>query len=559
MNRWLRFALFCVCAWGAWRLWEVQSVPRTAALVLDAGDVSALCAANGYPETAFYERARTIGFWGTLVRPWTLEEAFRRGKLLHFTRKDVEKMRRLGLLAPKSPLQGDSLWSQDRAYLGLLGRMLELRGVSSRGTALSGRGGLLLSEEMGEAMRAGYDLDLVERLRGQDLIPLFQIEDSADAEAAVWSAENLPAGLWVSEGVQGGVRTRALEEMLSVGGWVAFEGAVRGRSARSLRRAWLESSDKVLSRALSASEMPASGGIGTLRRRLEAQGDMLVHVRVDPRQDVETAFDLLRPLALRLKEEGFAAPQAIRFPARLAAAWEDFAGLFLLLLLCVLGPFLSLRTGLSVSRSLSRIVPEKASPVLESFCGAWLSSLCMLVVGSVLWVFFSSAGRRLGLCPSGLGPAVHALILLGGLAALYSLEPRSWLPEKGRLRWAFELLFYVGMAVLLCSGRAPGSGLGLRVPAWDWLFLRWPEAFIGQAAVFAALALSRGKPGAHASSDPRPMLLIGLLALGSLGLSFGAPEPFLRLCGRALLLPLISLPAGLLFLTFPRPVRGPSA
>ncbi|MFA6030667.1 MAG: hypothetical protein WC969_12490 [Elusimicrobiota bacterium] len=549
MNRFFRLLLLLAAACGLWTLSSSAPRPRPAALVVEESDAAALCAVSGYPLEDFRERARAAGAWGLALRSRTLEEATRSNGLLHFSRADVEKMRRLGLIAARSPLQGGSVWSKDAAELALVDRVLERRGFSSRKAVMGGQRGLLFAEDLPASLRVGYDRAAAAGARSAGLVPVFVAEDDADAEAVAAAAGEGPAALLVASSYRGPVPA-----VVRGGAWAALP----PRSARGLGRAdrlsWARSAGAAGAQALTFAEMDAGLGPAALRRRLSLDGADLVLLRLDPELGLERSFERLRSLAAVLRGLETSEPGPGGGLERTATALERLLLWGLLLLLAAVGPMFALRRGLDAARALSRVAPAPASPLLETAGGAFAAAACMLPFGAGMRVLSASRSWRLGLCPPGLEAAALLCVLLLGAAALYPADPRRWLPRGGRFaRWG---LFSVGLAaaaLLLWKGRSaepPFARLGLLRPGWDWLVLRWPELLLGQSALFAGcwFFLSQDRDGAGGEEDPfRGTLLLGLLALTLLGLSFLQREGFALLCTRAVLAAALGIPLGLFY------------
>ncbi|MBI5243958.1 MAG: hypothetical protein HY922_09825, partial [Elusimicrobia bacterium] len=185
MTTLLRLVLAAAAAFGLWAFIDAGPRAPVGGLVLDGAEVEAACAVSKFPAPEFFERAKAAGAQGVLLRPRTLAAAAKGGDLMVFTRADVDKMRRLGLLSAHSPLRADSLWSRDKEAVALIERMLKRRGLAATVTEMAGLRGLLLSEDaQPETLTVGYDRQALERILSKGLTPVFFIQDDADIEAA---------------------------------------------------------------------------------------------------------------------------------------------------------------------------------------------------------------------------------------------------------------------------------------------------------------------------------------------------------------------------------------
>ncbi|HAH07160.1 MAG TPA: hypothetical protein DCM05_11675 [Elusimicrobia bacterium] len=566
----LRLALLAAAAFGLWALYGSKPPVRARALVLDAAEAEAACAVSRFPEPEFFERAAAAGVGAMLLKPRVLAAAAQGGELTHFTRGDVEKMRRLGLIGPHSPLKGDSLWSKDKEGMALLERMLKRRGFAASPAEMAGQRGLLLSEGvLPESFRVGYDRRSLQRIRSKGLVPMFLVEDDADMEAAAvlsgeepspsGSQESLrgrasgegpaPAVLLVPASFHGPIAANSLTEILSRGGWAAFADDPAGAEGfldKASRIRWLEQTTLSPSQTLLQSEIRASEGEAGLRLEL-ARGEDLVLARLDPARGVDWNFERLRPLAASFRgEEGAVMPSSVSGRRALPGAGR-LALFALAVLLAAVGPVMAMRKGLDAVRRLSsRSALEQASPLLEAASGLLASIAVCALSGLCVRAALSVREWQLGLFPSGLGTAALFLEAAVGMAALYPLSFRSWGGAEERpmegvwtrgllLRAGRVVLFLAAALLIACPAWTEGSAFASLAAAFalraegGWLYSRIPEAALGYAALFVGLWSYRVRLGAGPGAGPeeadmRPWLLLGLLSLAGGALSFAGPS-----------------------------------
>lgn len=542
MNRALRLLLLlALAAYSGWTLWAERAgrIPR-AAVVLDAEGARELCAASGYPESAFWERAKTIGVTGVLFLPRTLEAAVRGADIIHVTRGDVQKMRAFGLVGVHSPLRTDSIWFHEKADADLLALVLGRRGLAVSAADIGGLHGLLLPEAApGASMTVGFDRSRVEAAFAKDLVPVFEAADTADLEAGLPLAPS--AVFLASEGFRGDPRAvPAWGECLLSGCWSAS----RPRAEKN----WLEaSSSRGQGRVLLAGRIRIGEGIAGARRELSGRGADLLLADLDPSRTVENNLDSVRFLLAGLREEGRRPGLPARISSGPVPSWEGLARLFLACLLAVSGSVAALRNGLDAlrwARSVEHL--PQAAPLREALLGfaaaLGTSALAGLAVHAVLpgrsWMEL----RAMPFEAVVLGSA----FLMGGV---------SLFPSRGRgqapglpARFLSAVLFCAALFLLLSPAWMPmatGSE-GLTRILWAgkkrwWLALRWREAFIGLPCLFAGFWVYLERV-----ERAKPWLILGLLSLAGTVLAFSLAVPFELSLLHTAQAGLLALPVGLL-------------
>lgn len=274
---------------------------------------------------------------------------------------------------------------------------------------------------------------------------------------------------------------------------------------------------------------------GEVRRLAYGGVRPLLIARLPAGSGAERALDSLRQAAAELRSAGLLAESA-------AADGRPLSGVGLAFLIVLAGPLAAARAGLTVLRWARGWTAQvaAASPALE----------LILATGSAAaagW-FLGALSGALGGLPDqgGASQAARAALPLGlGALALWAPDWDGRFPDGARpltLKAVFRAGTCAAAAVVVLWPSAPEvSGL-----PW-WAAWRWKEVLIGYPALVWGYSLLLKKwtspcescegEGAHPSVEPRPWLLLGLVAPISSIMGGALPRlPFGASLGQALAL-----------------------
>lgn len=552
---------------------------RTAAVLLDAREVRALCSAEGYPESSFWERARAMGVAGVLLRPVTLGEHLASGEVLRFGPEEIEKLKATGVAARDAPLKAGALWVRDPRLVRALEESADAHGVD----LYSERHGRmhvveLKGIERPDAFPVGYDLDAHRPIAGKGLIPVYFVRSGPELALAL--SHEAPAGLGTVADKAGGggaapaaflvgpgyehPATGSLSELRErLGhrrGWLLLaDGSAEGLGSLSpARRArLLPGLGLSRSRILAAGELAPDAGLAGALAQAEA-GRPVMLARL-PEKGLEAGLDGLRLVLRSLRERGFAP----RFPeslheARPVEREERWARLALALILTAAGPILAVRTAVRALRRFLGRVPE-AAPFLEAAAGLGAAFVVQAGAGLAVHALRDFPAWRLGAGSPWWGAAGEGAALAAAFAALYFPRPREFLDQvrsPGGGRALASAALAAAAAALLWQGWPgdPQDWLGpfaARRPDLWWVPGRWREWLVGWPCLFAGLCLLVRRLSAAPGEVPSPRgwLLAGMLApVGMAGHLGGAGVPFDAALAQAAWCVLAGAPAGLLIL-----------
>jgi len=452
---------------------------------LDAAEAAAVCSASGYPPADFWQRAQAMGVGAMALRADTLGELIEGGRVLVFSRAELEKWKSAGLIAPNAALKPNALWVRDAGLFARLSGVLAAQGLlASTGTA-AGHGFLELKGGLAPETFAGSSA-----------------EDAASAAAV----QMIPFVV----GPAGAVRA--------------------GRSEAA---------------PLRVLENPVR--LAALLRSAYAQRGRVLLLGLDPAGGVEGNLDRLRALLRPLRDRELigrewpeaAVPSAAASPGRwrLALAW----------LLAVLGPIIAVRLGVKAFKRVRVLIRKRsplASPVAELLMG--VASTAAAAVAAGLAVALLLKGSNASQLPEGIAFSTLAWPLVIGGLALFPLSRAELTRRLSQTPTYADLLRLAGAAAAAAILFRPrpllaAAGLGGWAQSvadgsaliWWWTW-RWREFLIGLPAFMNALLLAGRQfdaevPEARRShaADPRPWLWLGLFfpigAIAALGRPGAAP------------------------------------
>jgi len=184
----------CLIAFG-W-MEERRRAEPAAAVAFEASAAARICAEEKYPESYFWERARTMGVRIALLRSESVAGFLETGKAIRFTAEEIEKMRAAGAAAAEAPLSPESIWTDDPE----IARRFK-RGAEAANTPIeiqTFRGRSILSLPWESSVTAGFDLQRAAALRALGLTPGYAIRSRVDLLLALDDPE--PAVYWVEGG-----------------------------------------------------------------------------------------------------------------------------------------------------------------------------------------------------------------------------------------------------------------------------------------------------------------------------------------------------------------------
>ncbi|HAM35530.1 MAG TPA: hypothetical protein DEB40_01855 [Elusimicrobia bacterium] len=489
----------------------LREQPATRMLAaLDAREVSALCAAEGYPRSNFWERVKAMGVGAAVVHVETIGDLAERGQILVFSRPELEKWKSLGLITPAASLKPNILWIRDpKVFLRVTESLREQGLVASTGAA-AGHGLVALTRDPAPAIEAGVDPAEFDETVSLGLI------------AAVSDGAGKARMIGPSAAEHGPVGTRCLN---------------------------------------------ATAGLAPLLRAIYSQPGRLITLRLDAGRGVEGNLSDLRGLLRPLRQRelvGAVWPHADAAGGR-AARWRWWAAW----ILAVVGPIAAVRVGVKGFKKVRRAVLEQrpvASPVAELVAGMSAVTLASVAVGLAVGLILS--GTAAAQVPESLAFSAMAWPLAIGAAALYPISART-LGRKLRRSPAYsDILGFAALALaavllfrprLLLSGTPvwgwTQAGADFSTALWWWPW-RWREFLVGFPALLQALDLVGRRLDAPDNrirygwrNDPRPWLWLGLLfPIGTIA-SLGRPgAPLWSVLGQTVVVFVVGLALGGLLL-----------
>jgi len=522
------------------------------ALAIDVEAARALCLQSGYPEDYFWERARTIGVVGAVLRPEPLAGYMKSGKVHRYTEAEIVKLRATGVASPEAPLRPGVLWIEDDDFMARLSDALSAHDIPfkrrryQRMHVLELGPGLPKDFEPGE-LSAGYDPVAAKMIAAHGLVPVYRVESEADLRLAL--ATSGTAVLQISPGLPSPERidlSRLSEGLRSRDLWVAFVKNANG-AGRRIRAFVTRGIAGPLTRVLTSGELPAGAGLSRLLREISGCGNRLIVTHLDASRGLEGALDELRTVLKGMRQAGYhqSLPTRSREVRRVPPG-EWFLRFALGFLLTVAGPILAMRIGLQVLRWARRSgrLPE-AAPFLEVALGMIAIGGVGAAVGLTAYSLLAVGVWRLEATFLAWGHGAAAVTLCAAFLALFipdveDLFRRRRMPSppgsrgqgpEGRRRKAAVAaslrygMVLAGVALLLFT---PGwlrhwgpeawlERIAAWQPAWWWVGGRWRELLVGYPCMFVGLCVyygwmnpSQGRAGT--GRDPRLWLLFGMFA-----------------------------------------------
>ncbi len=559
-RQWLR-NLFFVAAAGAIGViaFGARGGERLVLTALDGREAAALCAREGLPLSDFWQRAEVMGLGGVVVREESLRDLARRGRVLIFSREEVEKWRAAGLISPTVPIRPNTIWIKEPAVVDQVMEAAARYGVAATTSTMSGYRLVNLPETptaMGpleDAAMGVYDPDVVKSLEGRRLTRIFASLGTQDERLQTVSLR------WRGGSAEGMARSGARDES-------------EQRTLEALGEAKRAPEPDWSGRVLEARYLAVDAAQAQLLKTAYSHPARLLVLRLSA-PGVEANFTALRSTLQELKRRGL----PLGLPAQAPAAQPLLENLqrglirLLLWLFGVFGPLLAARAGL-VTLKRVRVAAMShwpvTAPVLQLAAGLAAAGVVAVFVGLAARSCFDS----LGFLSPYRGWAHASLIapLIIALLTLYTIDPTEWRRKiAAPVRWTQLLggLAALAAAVCLIEPRRLLAVLQLsalsRLPWpsalpwwWDW---RWREILVGWPCLLQAFFLVNWRMDCpdcatlegHPMRDPRSWFLFGLLApigiVASVGLEQAPRDAALAQTGWSALAGLV-LGAGLVFI-----------
>lgn len=531
---------------GVTLLGDRRSREASLAPLVDFGELSAVCGPNADGVDNCLERARIMGVRGALVRPEGFDKLLRSGDILRFTDQELVKLKKTGVAAEAAPLEPNTIWMRERKVLDRVVTALDARGVRAESRRYGKMHVIALPRELqAESLSAGYDSEVVERVSAAGLLPFFYAPTGPDlllAESQRVTGSFMPAPGYRHP--ESGL-SRLREALRDGRTWVVFpDSDVLGRAGIAPRdsigespgwerASFLEGAGGAVDRALLAGELSPDAGRPAVLSRIEGKGHRVLLFHMDRGRAEDESFAALRRLIKPLADGGLSLdlPSGLR-SARGLARSEGFLRYAAAFLLFAVGPLIALRYGVDMLRSQAEAgrLPV-ASPIREALLAAGVIACAAAAAGLASYALLSGDAWRLGATASSGWMRLAPLLTLAVAAAgLYLPDApsasRDWL---GSLRMsALPHLAAGAAAAALILNPDALEALGPRgwlesIAAWRpslwWVPERWREWLVGTPCLFVGLCVLfeslRGDDGSTergAPGEPRPWLLLGLLA-----------------------------------------------
>ncbi len=422
----------------------------------------------------FWQRAQAMGVGAVILREESLGALARRGRLLMFSREEIERWRAGGLASPAAPLKVDTLWIKDPG---------------------------VFDEVLGAALRYGVAVST-------SALPGYHLARLPEALAASGTLADAPLGVYDAELVK----------------------ALEGRRLAQIRVPYKNPAEALgPARSLSV-EAPNSA---VLRAVYSHPSRVLVFRLTAP--GLEPNFDRLRGLLQELKRRGLPLGASAKISAGAPALEPTQRRLVRLLIwfFGIFGPLLAARAGLTALKRVRVMAHSRwpvATPVVQIAAGLIIAALSAAVVGLAARSCFASLGVE-GQVPLWASAALIGPLVIAFLT-LYTIDLEEWRQKLSlpvTYGAALKLLALLGFAALLIEPRrlllffhletvGPRLEAAVRLPWW-WSW-RWREILIGWPCLAQAFFLINRRmdcPDCDSAvggfkRDPRFWFVLGLLA-----------------------------------------------
>jgi hypothetical protein len=525
IKHWKKTAFAALAAFTLWTLY-FRPVQKTCAVFLDYDEAVRLCA-DEYPINDFWERAKTMGTAGALLRAQSLASRIAEGDVLRYTNGEIEKMKATKVAAQSAPLTPQTLWPRRPGVLNRIKEAARAHDLELKIQEFEGQPVAILGDKRSpEKFSLGFDPERIAVLRRFELSPLL----SADDDPQVLLSKGANAVSLLSPAYAGDGDAARIQAALSGRHWLAFsDGSALGRMSRRARASFMRRIALPREKYLAAGDVRLSeGAAGFLRA---APGRSVLIARLDAGGGVEGNLAELRAALRCLRREGYAPSLAAAPNSGTRTSGAGWLVRFVLgFLLTVAGPIAALRRGVAVLRRMQvgGKLPE-ASPFREALAASFATLLTGLVVGAAAYAVLSVAVWRLDATVLSLSPWSGVLTFILSWLALYDPDPKalsSFFRKPVGKTPEYMIAVPAAITVLLLVSPdwlkeyGPGAWLALAATADEslwWVAPRWQEWLVGYPALFAGFCLYFTRlnlisRGCKNLPDPRGWLLVGLFA-----------------------------------------------
>ncbi|MBI3505085.1 MAG: hypothetical protein HY059_09605 [Proteobacteria bacterium] len=180
---------------------DAERADRAVTLALVPSEARVTAERSSFPLDDFWERARTIGVTAALVPEETLAAVIERGDAERVPRRELERWRLMGLIAPTVQTKSDLLWFKDAPSARRSAQALRRAGVSVSTQAHGGAWSVAYTGTVDLAsVSLGVDPSLLHTLRAKGLIPLPRAIGSADRAVEIRAGAPPAAALKAASG-----------------------------------------------------------------------------------------------------------------------------------------------------------------------------------------------------------------------------------------------------------------------------------------------------------------------------------------------------------------------